>query len=272
MESSDALPLIRPKVRVRGIALPVEHGSWGFLFEPLVAALAVAPSVGGLFAAVVFIGAFLMRQPLKIFLGNWQAKNNLPQTRLARNFVLLYAGIALAGFSGCWLSARLENFIPALIVLPVGVFQIYSDAQRKSRELLAEIAGAIAISSSSAVIALAGGWTYSKALALWAIFVLRLIPSVLYVRNRLRLEKGKSFSFNNPLVANLLGLFCIFGLALQNLIPKLTVVAFFVLTTRAALGLSRFRRPTKAMKIGVLEVIFGILTALSVIIGFYLQI
>lgn len=267
-----ALSLNKPKVRVRGIALPVEHGSWGFLFEPLAAALFIAPSFGGLCAALIYIGAFLMRQPLKIFLGDLQAKRNLPQTIVSRNFVLIYAAIALTGLTGCFFTTKPENFVPALIVLPIAIFQIYLDANRKSRELFAEIAGAIAISSSAAVIALIGGWAYPQSLALWAIFVLRLIPSVLYIRNRLRLEKGKTFSFLLPLVANLIALTCVFMLAFQNLIPKLTVAAFLILTVRAALGLSKFRRPTKAMKIGVLEVVYGVVTALSVVAGFYLDI
>src|SRR6476661_3892164 len=55
-----------PPVRVGQIALPSEHGGWGLLFEPLVAGLAIAPSVGGLCIAVMTVGAFLTRQPLKM--------------------------------------------------------------------------------------------------------------------------------------------------------------------------------------------------------------
>jgi hypothetical protein len=261
-----------PKVRLSGVALPTEHGSWGFLFEPLVAALIISPSISGFFAAVIYIGAFLMRQPLKIFLGNLHIKGTLAQKTAALKFIFLYVFISFAGFWGCVFYNRLESFLPAFLILPIAIFQIYLDSQRKSRELFAETAGAIAISSSAAVVALSGGWTIVNALALWTVFILRLIPSVLYVRNRLRLEKGKVFSFYIPLTAHLIALFGIFGLAAQGFIPKLIIVAFMVLTIRNIKGLSRFHRPTKAMKIGVLEVIFGLLTVLSVILGGYLQI
>ncbi len=67
-------------VRLKAVALPIEHGSWGFLFEPLLAGLLVAPSFASIWIALLVIGAFLTRQPLKVYLTDLQAKRNLPQT------------------------------------------------------------------------------------------------------------------------------------------------------------------------------------------------
>jgi hypothetical protein len=137
--------------------------------------------------------------------------------------------------------------------------------------LIPELTGAIAISSSSAVIALAGGWNYLNAFALWLIFVCRLIPSILYVRNRLRLEKGKEFTRNAVVISHFFALIIIGILAVNFLIPRLPLIMFFVLTLRAIWGLSPYRKKVKAMKIGVWEVIYGTLTALSVVFGYYLN-
>ncbi len=262
----------KSNVRVRGIALPNEHGAWGFLFEPLVAAVAVAPSLASIWISLLVIGAFLTRQPLKILLSDWMAKRNLPQTAVALKFVLFYGAIFCIGLAGSLTFARLENFVPFALIIPFGIYQIYCDVSRQSRQLLPELTGAIAISSSAAVIALAGGWTFPAAIALWGIFVARLIPSILYVRNRLRLEKDKEFSMITVIVANFFAVGAIGMLAGNDLVSKLTFAIFVVLLGRALIGMSPYRRKVKAMKIGIGEVIYGVLTVLSVIIGYYFQI
>lgn len=259
-------------VRVKAIALPVEHGSWGFVFEPLVAAIAVAPSLGSVWIALLVIGSFLARQPLKVLLTDWQAKRNLPQTRVALKFTFFYGAFALLGLLGSLYIVNIYSFLPVAFILPLAGYQIYCDASRKSRQLLPELTGAIAISSSAAVIALAGGWTLPAALALWTIFAARLIPSILYVRNRLRLEKGKDFSRNAVIFSNLAAVAVAAVLAADGLIPKLPVIMFAVLAARAILGISPYRKKVKAMKIGVWEVIYGVLTVLSVIIGYIFHI
>src|SRR4051812_48913912 len=45
----------RQTFKLRSIALPNEHGSWGILFEPLVLGIAVAPSSASVFIAMLYI-------------------------------------------------------------------------------------------------------------------------------------------------------------------------------------------------------------------------
>ena len=263
----------RPKspVRLCGIALPIEHGSWGILFEPLVAAVAVALSASALWITIIFIGAFLMRQPLRIMLADTLAGRELPQTAAARRFMIYYSAILIAGVAGSWMFTQPSNFLPLLLACPFAVIQIYYDVARQSRRLLPELAGVIALSSSAAIIALAGGWTLPAAAALWALLIFRLIPSILYVRNRLRLEKGKAYSFAIPVVAHALAVAAAASLAYVGLSPILPVAMLTILTGRAALGLSPLRRKRKAMQIGIFETVYGALMVLSVIFGHYFQ-
>lgn len=259
-------------VRLKGIALPTEHGSWGFLFEPLLAGLLLAPSFASIWISLLIIGAFLTRQPLKVLLSDWFAKRNLPQTAAALNFTLLFGSVFLIGLAGSLYFSKIDSFYPFLFVLPLGFYQIYCDVSKQSRQLLPELTGAIAISSSVAVIAIAGNWNWANSLALWAVFIARLIPSILYVRNRLRLEKGKEFSIVPVAVSHFIAFGVVGILAANELITKLPLIMFFVLLCRSIWGLSPFRKKVKAMKIGVWEVIYGTLTALSVVLGYYLQI
>lgn len=260
------------KVRTRGIALPTEHGSWGFLFEPLVAGLAIAFSLPAVWIAVAFIGAFLMRQPLKIYVADRMAGRDLPQTSAALRFVLIFGVIYAIGVAGSLAFADLRSFIPILLVAPFGVYQIYVDASRQSRNVLPELTGAVTISSSVAVIALASGLAPATAYALWLVFIARLIPSIMYVRNRLRLEKGKDFMFALPVILHLVAIAAVAVLAYYSLVPKLPLVMFAILFIRSAWGLSDYRKKVKAMRIGVMEVIFGALTAISVILGYHFHV
>lgn len=264
-----AIPM-RPNVKIKNIALPIEHGSWGFVFEPLTAGLLIAFSPSAIWITFLVVGAFLARQPLKVLLNDWIAKRDLPQTSVALKFVLIYGSIFLVGAVGSLIFTKPTSFLPFLFVLPFAVYQIYCDASRKSREILPELTGSIAVSSSIAVLALADNWTFSSAIALWAIFVARLIPSILYVRNRLKLEKGKQFSQIIPFMANLFAFVFVGMIAYKGFASILTTAMFAVLLVRSTVGLSKYRSKIKAMRIGVWEVVYGTLTAISVVLGYYL--
>lgn len=260
------------KVRTRAIALPNEHGSWGFLLEPLVAGLAIGASMPAAWIGVAYFGAFLMRQPLKIYVADRLSGRDLPQTSAALRFIAYFGLIYLVGVAGSLAFAELKSFVPILIVAPLGIYQIYADGSRQSRNLVPVLTGAVTISSSVAVMTLASGVAAETAYALWALFAARLIPSIVYVRNRLRLEKGKESSFVAPVVAHVLALAFVAALAWTGNVPKLPLVVFALLLLRAAWGLSAYRRKVKAMRIGVWEVVYGSLTAISVILGYHFQI
>jgi hypothetical protein len=272
MEMAVAPINAKRNVKLKQIALPTEHGSWGFLFEPLLAGILIAPSIASIWFAVLLIGAFLTRQPLKIYLNDLQAKRNLPQTEASLKFILIFGSIFSIGLLGSLYFAKAESFYPFLLILPLGFYQIYCDASKKSRQLLPELTGAIAISSSIAAVTIAGGFDWTTSLALWTVFICRLIPSILYVRNRLKLEKGKAYSVVSVAVTNFLAFAVVGLLAVNGLIPKLPTAMFFILMIRSVLGLSSYRKRIKAMRIGVWEVIYGTLTALSVVLGYYFQI
>jgi len=258
---------------LRAIALPREHGAWGFLFEPLVAAVAVAPSVGAVAICLVYIGAFLVRQPLRIFISDLKGQRKLPQTAHAFRFICFYGSFITFGLLGSMATGSIRHFSPMLLVLPLVVYQVYCDISHKSRELIPELTGSVAITSSAAVIALTAGWEASSAAALWGVLICRLIPSILYVRNRLRLEKGKHYSRSWVGISNLAAIVVVGGLAQYGLASGITVVVFVILLTRAMFGLSSYRQKrVKAMVIGLWEVFYGLLTVLSIILGYYLSI
>lgn len=258
-----------PKMKTSKIALPTEHGGWGFLFEPIVAGLAIAFSMAGIWIAVMTIGAFLVRQPLKVLVIDRLGMRVNERAMTALYFVLGFGAIFTLGLAGTVMTAGWAPLVPFAFVLPLAAIQMYFDFSRQGRHVLPELGGAVTISASAAAIALAGGMTWPAALGLWAIFVARLIPSILYVRERLLLEKGKAFTRWIPIAAHVAAAAAVIALAWFGLSPWLVVAAMLILLVRAVEGLSANRYKMKAMKIGIFEVVFGTLTVLALIIGHY---
>lgn len=273
MEIADVLTTTNAKkVRKRGIALTSEHGSWGMLFEPLVASVAVAHSRTAIWILLLVLGAFMMRQPLKILLTNLFAGRDLPQNGVALRFALMYGSVFLLGFGGSVIMVDPMSLLPFALAAPFAVFQVKSDASGKGRNLMPELAGSLAISSSAAVISLDAGWAPLAAFSLWAVLALRSVTSVFYVRNRLRLEKGKPYTYYGVILIHIAAAGLIAVLAGLGLASNLTLAVFVLLLLRAAVGISRYHRPIKAMKIGIWEVVYGLLTVTSIIVGYYLEI
>ena len=242
----------RPQIRTSRIILPTEHGSWSILLEPLVVGGAIAFSPAAPWIALMTVGAFLTRQPLKVLVFS---RNNPAQASSALRFVLIFASFALVGIAAALVLADAWVLFPFAVAAPLAVQQTFFDLSRRSRNLVAEIAGAIAISSSAAALALAGGLGLPAAIALWSIFVCRFIPSILYIRNRLKLEKGKKYDRAEPIVAHVFAFAIVGVLALIGLASMLTAAMFAFLMVRSVHGLSSYRIKMKAMKIGIWEVV-----------------
>lgn len=257
-----------PTIKASKIALPTEHGGWGFLFEPIVAGLAIAFSITGVWIAVMTIGAFLIRQPLKVLVVDRMGMRVPERAKVALKFVAIFGLVFAAGLAGAVMTGGWAPLMPFAFVLPLATVQMYYDFSRQSRHVLPELGGAVAISASAAAIALAAGFSWPASLALWAVFVARLIPSILYVRERLLLEKSKPFSKTRPLIAHVIAAAMVALLASFGLVPALASLAMLILLGRAVEGLSG-RQPMKAMKVGIFEVIYGTITVIAVIVGYY---
>lgn len=252
-----ARPALRP------LALPTEHGGWGFLFEPLVLALAVAPSWSGALIAIAFVSGFLTRQPLKLALQDLLRGRSYPRTRWCWKFAAAYSGTAALALTLAIVISGWAIAIPLAIVAPLAIVQLVFDARNRSRSLLPELGGAIAMSSSAAAIAIAAGLPLAVVIALPAVIVARGIPTILYVRTLLMRSHKKEASAFLPLALHALAL----GVS-WFLFPALVTAMFAVLFVRAAWGLTHAIPPAK--KIGWTEIAWGTTTVVIAAIGFAL--
>jgi hypothetical protein len=257
------------RVSLRPIALPNEHGAWAFLFEPALLGLLLAPSWSGVLLIVAALGALLAQNPIGMVLTDARRGRSYPRTRVARVFAALYTVLTLVATGGAIaLAGSPVVLLPALVAAPLALLQLGYSARHRGRDLAPELAGATAMGALAACIALAGGWPLAPALVLWGLLAARTIPSILYVRSRLRLEREQPAASAPALIAHLIAPLGVAGLAAFGATPWLATLPFLLLLLRAALGLSPRRRPAKAKTIGLRELAFGLMVVVTVALGY----
>jgi hypothetical protein len=254
-------------VRLKTLALPTEHGGWGITLEPVVLGLLVAPTLAGAGLALATVGAFLARHPFKIVAGDRRRGRRFARTPYAERFTLLYAAAAVGGMALAVSTAVDYTFLlPLAAAAPLAGLQLWYDVAGRSRGLLPEVAGSVAMGSVACSLALAGGAAWPLALGLWALLAARFVPAILYVRARLTELHGREFTRWPSLLAHAVALVGVAALAGVKMLPWLAVVVTAVLLARAAYGFAR-RWPATARRVGFSEIAFGALTVFAAALG-----
>ena len=239
-------------MKLRPLALPYEHGAWGFLLEPIAVGLLVAPSVAGLLIAAGTVGAFLARHPLRLAARDFMQHKRYPRTLVCLVLALAYAALATAALAGAIALAGAMPLLPFLVAIPLAAAQFVLDMRNHGRSLVAELAGAIAAGATATAIVLAAGQPVPLAAALWALLAARAIASILYVRCTLRSEPRTIM-----LLAHIAAV--VLAVALLPVVNAGAVAAMLVLLARAL--------PVPALparQIGMRELGYGALTVLLI--------
>jgi hypothetical protein len=253
---------------MRLVALPVEHGGWGLLLEPIALGIAVAPTAAGTLLGLAALGAFLARHPLKIALADRRRSVRYPRTVWAERFAQLYGLVAVVAFVAALRLASAAVWAALLVAAPLVLVQFGSDLRNQQRKLWPELAGASALAAMAPAIVLAGGWGPAPAFALWVALVARAAPAIMYVRVRLRRMRGVAVSSGPVILAHVTGVLAVVGLAVGRLAPATAVVALAILLGRAVYGLSPGRPSVPPVVIGKQELAFGVLTIALLAAGY----
>jgi len=255
----------------RRVVLPTEHGGWAFLAEPMLLGLLVAPSLSGALLTVAALAAFLSRQPLRTVLLDRRRGKRHPRTRVAERALAAALVVTAGAAAGAVLRAEGPVLLALGLISPFAATVLAFDLALRPRHLAAEVAGGLAVGGLASAIAIARGWPLAPAFALWVVLAARAAPSILYVRARLRLERGAPIRRSPPIGSALLGVLLGLWLAHEGLAPWLSVGALGLLALRAVHGLSRFRLRMRTWVLGVTEITFGLVTVLSVVLGMALE-
>ena len=147
---------------------------------------------------------------------------------------------------------------------PLGLLYLRYD-RKPGRSWQAEVAAPAAVAAASASEAAASGWELAPALALWFLAAARSLPAVLYVRERLHLERSGRARQGLPWVAHLLAVLGVAGLVASGLAPWLAILPFVLLLGRAVAGLGPMRRPASAKVVGISEIVWGVVTVTGLV-------
>jgi hypothetical protein len=105
-------------------------------------------------------------------------------------------------------------------------------------------------------------------LGLWIILTARAVPSIVYVRARLRLERGARGPVAPSLLAHATGLAAVAIAAASGLAPWLAAADAGGLLARALPGLSRYRLGHRPAAIGAQEVAVGLAVVAAAAFGY----
>ncbi len=175
--------------RHRIAALPQEHGAWVFLFSPLFIGLAAGGwwSPGVPWLVLGALAAFLVRQPLTLWVKVRAGRRPPQQARLAWRWTMVYlalGGLALAGLLALGNAFVLWLALPGL---PVFVWHLALVARRaERRQIGVEIvaSGVLALSAPAAYWVARGGY-HPWGWWLWALTWMQSAASIVYAYLRL---------------------------------------------------------------------------------------
>ncbi|MFV9672356.1 MAG: YwiC-like family protein [Acidimicrobiia bacterium] len=251
--------------RIRSIALPTEHGGWGFTLEPILLGLLVAHSATAWEISAAALGIFLARRPVKIFSTDLVRGRWLPRSTIALVFSLLYGGLALAGTIGAFVTAEGPFWIPVLIALPFALFALRADAHSKNRSLVAELSGSIAMGATVAAITIGSGWDFLPAFGLWFVLAVRDVAAISLVRGQVRRLKGKPSGASTIYAVQVGSVAAVVVAATLGAVPWLSVVAIGLVGLVAVASLNR--PPVEARIIGWTQMAVGLMVVLITATG-----
>lgn len=258
--------IILIKLHIKKVAFPPEHGSWGFVLEPLVLSLLVAYSFTGLLLAVSSFLIFLNHQPVRVLL-NKKIKKQLFFPALL--FFMTYSIFIVITLVYVVKNSQIENLLPFGLALLLMLIFFVMELKQKGRELLAEFIAPISITFIGMSIVLLGGWAFYLTTAFAVVLLARSIPTVLYIHIKVQAVKKKEFSKQVFYISEIIFLSLVAILAFSKLIPMLSIVGVILLIGRAVYGLSKKGLLENIRILGIKEFIFGILYVVIVYIGYY---
>ena len=172
--------------------MPTEHGGWGLTSEPGLLGLLVAPSLAGGFIAMAAMVAFVARTPVRIVLVDGRRHRRLARTQLAARVAAVELVVLAGLILGAFLFTDHRFWVPGVVAAPLLAIELWYDMRSRSRRLIPELAGAVAIASVAAMVALAGGASNAIAAGLWLLLVARAVSSIPFVRARIQTVRGNA--------------------------------------------------------------------------------
>lgn len=190
------------------IALPSDHGSWVFLFSPLLIGLFAGGSwsIASFYLVIAALCAFLIRQPVTMLVKMYSGRRTKRELPAAWFWLALYGSVGVLALLGLILQGFAYLLILALPGIPVFLWHLYLVSRRAERRQLGiELVGTgvLALAAPAAYwvgigspeplgwVLLVLTWLQSAASIVYAYLRLeqRELPGVLSLKGRLKMGR-----------------------------------------------------------------------------------
>ncbi len=177
------------KVFRKQIYLPQDHGSWVFIFSPLLIGLFAGGrfTLPSFFLVVAAIAAFLIRQPITVMVKAYSGRRSKDDLPAARLWVAVYSVVALVALTGLILGSFTYILYLAIPGAPVFAWHLWLVSRREERRQSGVEIVAIGVLSLTAPAAYWVGIGHYDPLGwwLWILVWMQSAASIVYAYLRL---------------------------------------------------------------------------------------
>lgn len=264
------------------IALPQDHGSWVFIFSPLLVGIIASGSFT--YATFNFIiaamSAFMIRQPMSVAVKAYSGRRPKTDLIAARFWLLIYGTIAALALLGLTLEGFGYILFLAIPSVPIFIWHLWLVSKRSERKQIGVEIIATGVLSLTAPAAYwigvhgydAAGWW------LWVFTWLQSAASIVYAYLRLEqrdLKQDQASAMSRgawwrmgirALAYTSFNLILSIGLSISNLIPRFIFVPFLLQWLETIWGITHPSVGWKPIKIGTRQLIVSLLWTVLFII------
>lgn len=275
-QTSDKLFALSAAVKARHVALPAEHGSWLFLFTPLLIGLVtggVRPT--SLLLILAALAGFLIRQPITMAVKVYAKRRTKREIPAIAFWLTIYSLVGLAAVIA--LVALGDGFllwlaVPALLVFAWHLWLVQRRAER--RQLWLEItAGAVLALAAPAAYWVGKGQISGTGWLLWGLSWLQVAGTILYAYLRLDQRALKRFPTRQETLLmarpaflyHLAVVLLVAALALGQVVPQLLPLAYIIQLVEVAWGMMHPAVGVKPKMIGFRQLAISLIFTFSFI-------
>ncbi|OGN79761.1 MAG: hypothetical protein A2X24_12495 [Chloroflexi bacterium GWB2_54_36] len=277
MQGEQSAQKPRPQIMLRHVAVPNEHGSWVFLFSPLLIGLFAGGTfqVGSLLLVGAVLAAFMLRQPITILvkiISKRRPRTELPATAF---WITIYGLIGLGFLTGLMAMGFEQLLFLAAPALPVFAWHLWLVSRRSERrQPIVEIAG----SGVLALVAPAAYWVgvghYDPTgWLLWGLTWLQAAVSIYYAYLRLEQRMWKSvptrlecwLAGRKHISAAIAALILVSVLAVTSTVPTWVPLAYAIQLAETFWGTFNPAVKVKPTQIGIRQLIVSTLFTVAFI-------
>lgn len=254
----------------RHIFLPQDHGSWVFIFSPLLVGLFAGGrfSVVSLYLVVAAVCAFLVRQPVTVAVKAYTGRRSRSDLPAARFWILFYGLIILLALIGLVRAGFLYVLFLAVPGAPVFAWHLWLVSKREERrqvnvEILAT--GVLSLAATAAYWVGVGrydplGWW------LWILTWVQSAASIVYAYLRLEQRELSQVPARDVLwkmglrafAYNTFNLVFSLSLGLAGLLPRFVFLPYLVQWLETLWGIFHPAIGWKPTRIGIRQLIISI--------------